>query len=117
MRRLRIGRATPWTGTGGSSGAPARAMSRQMIPDGGPVTAGVTPLRARRLLRLRFRRPRETLKDFDQALVRRATRVAKLGHLVRVRESVQAQQLAGALASVQLQLGRPVSEQQPSHFG
>ena len=57
-----------------------------------------------RRLGLRLRRPRETLNDFDQLLVHSAPWVAKLVDLMFVREPAQAQQLAGALAPVQLQL-------------
>src|SRR5262245_41282772 len=57
-----------------------------------------------RRLELRLRRPRETLNDFDQLLVRSAPWVAKLIDCMFVREPAQTQQLAGALAPVQLQL-------------
>jgi hypothetical protein len=54
--------------------------------------------------RLGLRRPRETLNDCDQLLVRSAPWVTKLVDLMCVREPAQAQQLAGALAPGQLQL-------------
>src|SRR5262249_17983593 len=59
----------------------------------------------------------ETLNDGDQLLVRRAPWVAKRVDRMFVREPAQAQQLAGALAPVQVQLGRPRREQEPAHFG
>src|SRR5262245_50263316 len=55
-----------------------------------------------RRLGRRFRRPRETLNDGDQLLVRRAPGVAKRVDRMFVREPAQAQQLAGALAPVQV---------------
>ena len=63
-------------------------------------------------LGLRPRRPRETLDDFDHLMVRSATWVAKLVDRMFVGEPVQAHQLARALAPIQLQLGRPISEQE-----
>jgi hypothetical protein len=46
----------------------------------------------------------QTLNDFGQLLVHSTPWVAKLVDLMFVREPAQAQQLAGALAPVQLQL-------------
>src|SRR4029077_11094277 len=57
-----------------------------------------------RRLGLRLRRPRETLNDFDQLLVHSTPWVAKMVDRMFVPERAQAQQLAGALAPVQLQL-------------
>jgi len=49
-----------------------------------------------------FRRPRETLNDFNELMVCSATDIAKLADVMFVREPVQAHQLASALAPVQL---------------
>src|SRR3954470_2015189 len=63
-----------------------------------------------------FRRARETLNDFNELMVCSATGIAKLVDVMFVRESVQAHQLASALAPIQLQLGRPIGEQESPHF-
>src|SRR5262249_22119006 len=65
----------------------------------------------------RLRRPSETLDDVDELVVRGTPGVAKRADVVFIREPAQAHQLAGALAPGQLQLGRPIGEQEARHLG
>src|SRR5262249_15633430 len=81
-----------------------------------PLAAIYFRLPRRACLGLPLRHPGGTPNAFDQLMRRSATGVVKLVDFVFASEPAQAQQLAEALAPVQLQLGRPIREQESPHF-